>query len=511
MSKPRAKSCGDFGLYAKCTELLRRFRSEATGNVAMLYAICLVPTIGAAGAAIDLGQAVVVRQRLGEALDSAALAVGTMPSLSDSQRLAKVQQFFDANYPAGALGDTHTIQVSTTEQTVTLHASASVDTAFLGLLGIPSLTVANEVEVTRENKGMEIALVLDNTGSMAQSGKLTALKQASTDLVNILFAGQENPQKVKISLVPFGMTVRLNTQAATAGGWMDTNGNALWARLHFNNNMHPYSVWNSMAVSSPKWAGCVEARPNGLEELDTPPTAADPNSRWVPFFQPDEPDSSAFSGYSNSYLTDGVANGSTAQQRLMNSAKYATKNNNGPNTGCTMQSIQPLTNSKTTLLNQINGMQATGLTHIAIGAGWGWRTLSPGAPYTEGSQYGDVNWQKAMVLMTDGINTVQGNNTAYKSTYTAYGYLSEGRLGTTNANTAVTNQDTRVGQVCTRMKQLGIRIYTILLMENDTTTVNMMRACATSPDLYFNSPSASQLQGVFQAIANDLSNLRISR
>jgi Flp pilus assembly protein TadG len=490
-----------------CGGLLSRFRNAVTGNVAMMYALALVPTVGAAGAAVDLGQAMVVRQRLGEATDAAALALGSMVNLTDAQKQAKALEFINANIPGSALGDTASVVVTTGDNTITVRATATVDTAFMGLLGVDELEVSTESEVTRESRGMEVAMVLDNTGSMGSSGKLPALKNAMTSMINILWGNNPNPEKLRMGLVPFSETVRLDIPTATAGGWIDTTGTALWARLHFNNNMHPWSVWQSMAAASPKWAGCVEARPNGLEELDTAPSAAQPNTRWVPFFQPDEPDNG---GYAANYLNDGVTTG-TPQQRMMNSAKYANRNTNRPNDDCSMQKILPLTNSKATLLSYVNGMQATGYTHIAIGAAWGWRVLSPTAPFTEGAAYGDADWEKVMVLMTDGVNTIPTNNRQFLSEYTAYGYLQEARLGTQSGNQAEAQQNTRTQLVCTRMKALNIRIYTILLMENNNTVRNMLRACATDPSMFFDTPSASQLEGTFQQIANELSNLRLSR
>lgn len=491
----------------KVAEFFNKLRFGVSGNVAMMYALALVPTVGAAGAAVDLGQAYVVRQRLAEATDAAALALGSMPGLTSAQKQAKAMEFINANIPNSALGDTASVTVTSDDTTITVAATATVQTAFMGLMGIEELEVAVEAEVTRESRGLEVAMVLDNTGSMGSSGKLPALKSAMTSMINILFGTNSNPEKLKMGLVPFSETVRLDTTAALAGGWIDTTGTSQWARLHFNNNMHPWSVWASMAAASPKWNGCVEARPAGLEELDTPPSAAQPDTRWVPFFQPDEPDQG---GYGQNYLNDGVTTG-TPQQRMMNSAKYAGRNTNRPNQDCSMQKVLPLTNSKATLLSYVNGMQATGYTHIAIGAGWGWRVLSPTQPFNEGSAYGDADWEKVMVLMTDGVNTIPTNNRQFLSDYTAYGYLQESRLGTQSGNQAENIQNTRTGLVCTRMKALNIRIYTILLMENNNGVRNMMRACATDPSMFFDTPSASQLEGTFQAIANELSNLRLSR
>jgi hypothetical protein len=38
-----------------------------------------------------------------------------------------------------------------------------------------------------------------------------------------------------------------------------------------------------------------------------------------------------------------------------------------------------------------------------------------------------------------------------------------------------------------------------------------MRNCATDASLYFESPSSSELESVFTAVATDLSNLRLSQ
>jgi Flp pilus assembly protein TadG len=480
------------------------FRDATSGNVAMMYGLALVPTIAAAGVAVDMNQAVAVRTRLGQALDAAGLSVAATPGLTAQQIQERAQQFFDANFPDDALGDALSLSASQTGDIVRLTAAARVETAFLGLIGIEYIEVGPEAEVVRESRGLEIALSLDNTGSMGNAGKLAALKSATTDMINILFGDNAAPEKLRMGLIPFSETVRLDTTSALLNGWIDTNGLSLWARAHFNNGRHPLSVWSTMRNSS--WGGCVEARPNGLEELDTPPTASNPNTLWVPFFQPDEPDNG---GYGNNYLSDGV--GGTPEQRLMNSAKYVNRQSTRPNSDCSMQRILPLTNNKATLLSYVNGMQATGYTHIAIGAAWGWRVLSPEAPFTEGSQYGDEEWNKALVLMTDGVNTIPARNSYYGSDYTAYGYLRQARLGTQSAPQATSRQNDLTELVCQRMKDRGIRIYSILLMEDNVATRDMMEACASTPELFFDTPTTGELSATFTAIANDLSNLRISK
>jgi hypothetical protein len=95
--------------------------------------------------------------------------------------------------------------------------------------------------------------------------------------------------------------------------------------------------------------------------------------------------------------------------------------------------------------------------------------------------------------------------------YTAYGRLSEGRLGTTS-NSAVDDAiDDRMLDMCTAMKDEDIIIYTITFGSSpNATTQTLFRNCASEDDLYFHAPSNSTLQQIFVQIAGELSNLRIA-
>jgi hypothetical protein len=110
-----------------------------------------------------------------------------------------------------------------------------------------------------------------------------------------------------------------------------------------------------------------------------------------------------------------------------------------------------------------------------------------------------------VIILTDGENTMSS------TIFTAYGYLSDGRLGTTSSSTAVTRLNTRLSNVCTAMKNKGIYVYTIALGNPGTSTVNLLKSCASAPNYFFNSPTSSELTTVFNAIADSLSNLRISQ
>lgn len=119
--------------------------------------------------------------------------------------------------------------------------------------------------------------------------------------------------------------------------------------------------------------------------------------------------------------------------------------------------------------------------------------------------YNTKNMNKAVVIMTDGENTI--SNGARGS----YWYLSNGKLGTTSSGAAVTQLNNRLSQVCTAMKNNNIIIYTIMFGTTTIANQNLLRNCATQPDYFFPSPTASDLSAAFSAIGDSLANLRISQ
>ncbi len=492
----------------------RRFLRSTRANVAVMFGLSIIPIIAAGGTALDFSRAMAVKSRLSNALDASGLAVGASVGTSQAQMLDIATKYFNANYPEDEIGATSNLTLSAVGDQITISASARVETTLLGLVGIEYIDVATSSTIVRESKGLEVVLVADNTGSMDDNGKITSLRQAATDLVNILFGDQAAPTKLRMGIVPFSQTVRLNPTTAVARGWIDTTGTSSVARLNFDGGYHGYTTYPRMR--SQTWRGCVEARPGGLEELDTAPSASVPDTRWVAYFLPDEPDNNDSAGqprFPNTYISDGLSLSTAQLTRQINNAKYVNRNSTGPHRGCSLVELLPLTNVKATILAKITSLTADGLTHIPIGLAWGWRVLSPTEPFTEGIAFNDPDWNKALILLTDGLNTVDGENNINLSTYTAWGYLSQKRMGATidTVAEAVTEQNAQTGRMCTRIKNAGVRVYTILFMITDATLVDLFRTCATQPSLYFNSPTTAQLQTVFRAIAQDLSNLRIAQ
>jgi len=102
-------------------------------------------------------------------------------------------------------------------------------------------------------------------------------------------------------------------------------------------------------------------------------------------------------------------------------------------------------------------------------------------------------------------------NSRYDSHYTAYGYTSQGRLGT-NSQTQINKElNRRFSLVCENIKQKDIFVSTITFQLDDKDTQDIFRKCATSPDDYYPSPDGNTLKSAFNAIAIKLNNLRIAR
>src|SRR6185312_5197652 len=100
---------------------------------------------------------------------------------------------------------------TTSGSKVMLTSSASVPTDFLNVLGFSSIKITASTTATWGNSRMRVALVLDNTGSMASDDKMTALKAASHNLLDQLKSAAQNPDDVYVSIIPFSKDVNVGT------------------------------------------------------------------------------------------------------------------------------------------------------------------------------------------------------------------------------------------------------------------------------------------------------------
>ncbi|MDX1717404.1 MAG: hypothetical protein R3287_10885, partial [Anderseniella sp.] len=361
------------------------------------------------------------------------------------------------------------------------------------------------------------------------------LKVAANDFVEILFGPRDEADTLKVAVVPFSQFVNVGPDKSNRV-WIDTDGRSDQADDNFMGPGpdHNWEAWEAITAKRPNrsWPGCVESRPGALSVNDTTPNPDIPNTLFVPAFAPDEPGKASenqscyqWNGsksncggnkarYYNNYLSDTRTSGSLSDQQR-HARKYIRNrlntNARGPEKGCNIQPIQALTNQKSPVLNTIRNMRADGYTHVAEGVGWGLRVLSPGEPYTEGVAYDDKDITKAMVLLTDGENTFDTEYNHNGSTYTAYGYLEQERLGSSNYWTAVNAQNNLLRDACNNVKAQDIVVYSFAYNVPSATQRSLIKSCASSPEKYFDPPSNAALVRNFQQIADELRRLHLSQ
>ncbi len=195
-------------------DLLKRFGRARDGNIAIMFGLFLVPTLAGAGIAVDFVRANAVRSALVEAADSGVLAAARARlldgSLTETQASAIARRYFDANQDGADVEiDSFSFQFDEDTERYTLNITGRVRTAILGVIGNDFVPLSIRSSANASTPGpVEVALVLDNTGSMS-GDKIKALRKSARDLVDILL--KDDSGDFKVALVPFAQYVNVGT------------------------------------------------------------------------------------------------------------------------------------------------------------------------------------------------------------------------------------------------------------------------------------------------------------
>jgi len=528
----------------RLTEFLASGARDQRGVSAVAFAISFAVLTPMALGIFDVYQTTEQRGKLQDALDAATLYAARSTSTTNAQIDAAGDKALGANLQL--------IQGATLQSSdFSLSGNKVVATATVALPGLAPMeythspiTVTSEVE--RDGQ-LEIALVLDNTGSMAGTKITTLQTQAKILIDKLVTAAQRSsdPNPLKISLVPFSSTVRVQPTTALSGAnydatnhtgpnipsWIDPQGKAHHAAgAQFDTFDVQTDRLTMMRNIGASWSGCVEARAAPYDIQETAPDSTVPATLFVPYFWPDEPDTSnAASNAVNDYLTDG-GSGLTSTQKEQRSAKYSTtpswRNQTGtfmsgfsfgPNAGCTLQPMMRLTTNADAVKTAIDGMTAIGDTNIPLGLMWGWHTLSPTGPLGDGAPYNTTHLQKVIILMTDGEDTFTTRGANFNgSYYSGWGYIWQQMVSVVPALTTSSSMatrtaamDARLQKLCTNIKARNIHIYTIRV-EVTSGSSALLQGCATHPEDFYDVTNVANLGVAFDSIANSIANLRLT-
>jgi Flp pilus assembly protein TadG len=529
---------------------------DRRGTVATFLAASIVPLIAFTGLAVDTARGYLMKSRLSYALDAAALAGGRAmydPTLRDEM----IEKFFQANFPDNYMGASitgPTIAVDTTNNTITLNATADMRTSMMRVLGMDNMEVAGNTEVKLSSMDVEVSLVLDITGSM--SGQpLADLKDAAKNLVDIIVKDEQTPFYSKIALVPYSMGVNVGSYADAvrgpiAGPLVNITGATRTNPITITAPGHTFSTGQTVFIRSV----------NGMTQINNREfTVGSTTSNTFTL--------SGVSGTSyNSYSSGGTAGrmctspgchyfkfdadsgsdkmfqistcvsertGANAYNDVAPSTSYIGRvypNDPGeyPSTSssqsnrCVGSQIIPLTSDRTLLKDEIDDFVAAGSTAGQIGVAWGWYMISPNFAYlwpaaeNQPAAYGTEDLLKVAIIMTDGAF-----NTAFADGVIAQDSGSGSGSSDYQINKNATNVSVHSGrgssysqalQMCAAMKTAGILIYTVgFNISGSSEAQEVVNGCATDPSYVYMPEGGTELAAAFHAIAVNVSQLRLSK
>jgi Flp pilus assembly protein TadG len=431
---------------------LARFSRAEQGNIAVIFAIALVPVLSFVGAAVDYSRAVQARSSMQSALDSTALMLSkdlSAGTITTSQIATKAQAYFNALFTDKSALPSVTVTASYTASTsmgstIQVTGDGTFTTSFMKIAGFPTLDINASSTSAWGLVRMRVAMVLDNTGSMAQDGKMSAMQTAAKNLVDQLSALAKTNGDVYISIVPFAKDVNVGASNyskywvdfsdwdSVNGNWTCTGRNCSWVWTPSNHNT---------------WNGCVTDRDQDYDTKNTTPTSGNVGTLFP-----------------------------AEQYSYCNSSSSAY-----------LQPIMPLSYDWTSLKSRIDAMKPTGNTNQGIGLAWGWMTLSTGDPMNAPAKDTNYTYKDAIVLLSDGLNTQDR------------WYSNASQI------------DARQKKLCDNAKAANITIYTVQVNTGSDPTSSVLQYCASTTDKFYLVTSASQTVSVFKDIGTSLSKLRVAR
>ncbi|MFO1133003.1 MAG: pilus assembly protein TadG-related protein [Hyphomicrobiales bacterium] len=504
-------------------------RRGERGAVAVMVAVCMVMLVIVAGAAIDFGRAYYVRSSLQGILDAAALAAAVTPLPASNEQadidaaLNRVAAaYISANVAqSSALVNAESVTTSYSPpdqnggDTVNISLSAAIPTGFLSLVGINQVSFSLTSQAERRQQGpVDLALVIDTTQSMASApsgggdAKIKSLKAAATALVNqVMASGSPN---IRVAVVPYSKYVNtgvlspvpnwvlpIERSAYECQTWAYPNPDGVCKTTVYDclidgvlkkdgctaNDCSDKGTLTCVKGKNAyyRWNGCI-----GVRSVIPPINVADPPKNKSTDLYLDTIDDPTSQKYAGMTIFD---------------------------TTCGVQEILPLTSNKQDVLDKIDKLTTWADTYIPSGLIWGWNVLTPEEPYTArtGAELEAVGGMKALVLMTDGVNSMSPR--LYDGTSLTNG---DGSLSAKWRDGSESKK--LISKICTNIKAdtaNKIKIFTVAFDVTDANIKTILRDCASSSDgstankLFFDASSNASLLQAFQNIGEALKTLRL--
>ncbi len=530
---------------SRLARLFRRLGRDDRGAIAIQFALLAIPLSILVFALVDLGRISLQRHQMQDALDAATLIAARSTAVSDTE----LEAVGDPAFLAEAAGLNLSLSASNasfkagTGNHVVGTATATLKPIIANLWTSADFNVTATSDVIRSSKNLEVAVVLDITGSMSGT-RITDLKTGASDLVDIVVKDDQSPFYSKVAIVPYSVGVNVGSTYADAVRGAVTaraiTGVSKANAAVVTSTSHGFIVGDKVTISG-------VSGPTMLNGNTYSVTAASANTFTI----------NANTSSAPKYVSGGVAScntstnpgclnftftsaSNTIETRTLSTCvtertgtyaytdmapSIAPMGRNYPTTKlessqpnpCPTASITPLSSDRTALKNQINALSIGGSTAGQVGFAWGWYMVSPNFGYLWPSAtqrpapYNTKDLVKVVVLMTDGaFNTPYCKGVIAKDAGSGSGAASD------HINCNATNGDafTQTRKLCDAMKDpaLKLTIFTVGFdVGNDASAVNMLKYCATDAQHVYFPATGSELKTAFKSIAQEISSLRIAK
>ncbi|TPJ38123.1 hypothetical protein FJ434_17895 [Mesorhizobium sp. B2-5-13] len=450
--------------YGGLVHAVGRFARDRGGNFAVLFGFAASVLALVAGFSVNVTQLYNAKSSLQGVVDAAVTSTArdlTTGAIKEADANKSVQAFLDANATAGILqaGQVVFDRLIVDKIAKTVQVDAHVDVAlFFPIFGTDDARrVTASTTSLYSDKTIEVAMMLDVTGSMAGQ-KIKDLRTAAANAADS-FLGTQDPNKprVRLSIVPYANSVNTG-QLAASSVYVEANAS--------QRKQAPGNASAQPASASPRPDNCATER-KGTDQY----SEAGPGSSMV----------------NRDYLLSSfAANTNTA--------------------ACPAAALVPLTADVATLKNVIKNLGASGGTAGHIGVQWTWYMLSESwGGVLNASQrpakFDPKKVGKYAILMTDG----EFNLSYFDATSVGGVYNDAGKETTRTAAT----------KLCAAMRDKGIEIFTIGFKLDETNAASTLQNCA-SPDTgsvkhFYQAADGAELDSAFQTIARNIETLALTK
>jgi Flp pilus assembly protein TadG len=480
---------------ARSARFLRRFMHDRGGVTALTFALCAMLLLTVAFAGIDAARFSAARVELQDTLDSAIIAAG-VTNATDSATLNKV----GGAYMTGQLKASPNLlnpKVTFTPgpKSISAVATADVDPIFMDLFTRSLVHLEVHSEVKRgQDQTLELAMVLDTTGSMAGT-KIATLQTAATSLITKVMDGNTSGE-AKIGIVPFAQYVNMGVASRSES----------WANVPAD---------STVTTTAPKTTtpSCVKSTTcTGKQTYDCSTTN---DGVYIPktctknigctnvMYNPCPGPTTTMVTTTTTTKFSGCY-GSPPYPQNVRDSDVGRKYPGMMNKTCSAQ-VTPLTTNVAALKAAIAAVSANGNTYIPAGLAWGFNMLSPQTPLTDAAAYDtkgpNRKPRKVLLLMTDGANTKlmrPANNGDHE--------------GNPASGARAVQADTWTTELCTNIKAQKIEVYAVAFdIGSDTVSRDLVRKCATDDAHFFDASDSTELIAAFDAIGASLQALHISK